>query len=200
MHPSNPNKPFPGPQSFLGAPSLSSRPPIAPTRVVERVEAPPVADNKTKARSLRLEGLTILQIATQLNCARSVVQRWVSDIQLPAALTITVSKSRRVLLSKALIQHFDLQEGQQIDIVPQPPGTPWLLDLKSRTGSSVILRGDKSGKQDGKGWLTLAHHLGVIHFFKPTGQGKTGVRLPTRTLTLGEQDPDRPGIYFLYPD
>lgn len=109
------------------------------------------------------------------------------------ALTITVSRARRVLLTKALLIELGLQDGQCIDLVPQPRGLPWLLDTQSRTGPRLRYR------RDGKAWLTLAHHLGPEHFHKPGLHG-TSRTLPTRILTLTTEDAARPGVFFLQPD
>ena len=109
------------------------------------------------------------------------------------ALSITVSRARRVLLSKALVQALNLQPDQRLDLIPQARGLPWLLDTKSRTGPPMRWR------RDGKAWLTLAHHFGTEHFHKPA-LGTAGRTLATRTLTLTTEDPDRPGIYLLQPD
>lgn len=119
----------------------------------------------------------------------------------PAALTITISRARRILLTKGLLTALNLQDGQRLDLVPQPRGLSWLLDTQSRTGPQLRYR------RDGKAWLTLAHHLSPEHFHKPavhdhrSGQApKQSRTLATRTLTLTTEDPDRPGIYFLQPD
>ena len=108
-------------------------------------------------------------------------------------VTITVSRARRVLLNKALLQALNLQPGQRIDLVPQARGLPWLLDTHSRTGPHLRWR------PDGKAWLTLAHHRGPEHFHKP-GVNTPGRALPLRTLTLSTEDTTRPGVFFLQPD
>lgn len=108
-------------------------------------------------------------------------------------ITITISRARRVLLTKAIVEALDLQPNQRIDLVPQARGLPWLLDTQSRTGPLLRWR------RDGKAWLTLAHHLGAEHFHRPAvnTQGRT---LAIRTLTLTSECPARPGIYYLQPD
>lgn len=112
-----------------------------------------------------------------------------------AAIVLTVSRAdRRVLLPKALVRALHLAAGQRLDLVPPPRrGGLWLLDTASRTGLPVRLR------PDGKAWLTLVHHLGPEHFHRPN-PGTTGTAATARVLTLHDEDPARPGVYFLSPD
>lgn len=124
-------------------------------------------------------------------------------VKVAPAPTITISRARRVLLSKSILVALGVKDGQRLDVVPgRRRGSPWELDTLSRTGYPVRLR------RDGKGWLTLGHHIDKEHFLKPVDRdalgafvrSKVDTSLPTRTLSLGPEDPTRPGLYLLLPD
>lgn len=112
---------------------------------------------------------------------------------------LTVSTTRRVLLSKALVIRLNIQDGQRLDIVPPVRATRggratlWHLDTQSRTGYPVRIR------RDGKAWLTIAHHIGTEHLHRPGVGSSKGLALSNRRLRLGKEDATRPGIYFLHP-
>lgn len=131
-----------------------------------------------------------------ISCQLEIIQPVSSLDSLPP---LTVSHTRRVLLSKALVCLLNIQDGQRLDLVPPVRSTRggratlWHLDTQSRTGYPVRLR------RDGKAWLTIAHHLGPEHLHRPAVGVSKGTALSNRRLRLGLEDSTRPGIYFLHP-
>ncbi|WP_400190696.1 hypothetical protein [Hymenobacter sp. B81] len=100
--------------------------------------------------------------------------------------TLSVSDTRRVLLSKELCTRLGIKAGHRIDLIPPPRrGGIWHLDIRPRVGKPL------THTPSTRPTFFCAHHISrdVLH-------DGTQVRKRIK-LILVDETPDTPGLYRL---